>query len=684
MIIGIDLGTTISSVATVEDGGGVRLARLRDGSTRLRSVVTLEEGGRVVVGDEAQTLAPLYPQDTFAFFKRQMGTDWEAPGRGRMWTPAELSAEVLRALIADATADFGRRPSKAAVTIPAYFGDDARRATLDAAERAGIEILGLPHEPTAACLAYEPDPLSTTTQLVYDLGGGTFDVSVVRFSAAEREVIATAGDHQLGGKDWDDVLVGIICDEVEDRTGIDLRDDSSLLLEVLERAREAKHALSALPRTAVSIPVEGRLERVEVTRERFETLAAPLFARTEAVVRQVLGDVGGSGVLDAVLLVGGSSRMPKCRDSLVAATGIEPRRGVDPDAAVVMGAASIAHALGGASAPGAAAGMAVARPVRDVTAHALGFVVVSADGSRYVNEVMIKRNAPIPASETKRHELAVGRDGRGTLDVYMLQGEAERPLDTNALGRWTFDQVPGSTTGSVGVEVAYEYDEDGVVHVSASVDGQALGAPRIDRDDRDLRWTEEDPAQHAVPDLSVALVIDVSVSMSGEKLHEAIEACLGFVDELEEAGAGEAIALVAFGSEATLTSPLGASPAATRAAARALTVAGSTNMAAGLSVGWSALAPAPGRRVVVLLTDGAPDSRPAALSQRDTIRGGDGDIIARGVTGADQAFLRQLDSGGQLFGSGEVVAGFRGIARQLTGAGAGLAGGRRAALRGRR
>jgi molecular chaperone DnaK (HSP70) len=672
--VGIDLGTTISSVAKAAADGTVSLARLRDGSPRLRSVVTIEAGGRIVVGDEAQSLAPLEPDSSFAFFKRRMGTGWQVPHAGRIWTAPQLSAELLNALLDDAASDFGERPVRAAVTIPAYFGDDARRATLEAGQLANVEIVALPHEPTAACLAYEPEPGRTSTQLVYDLGGGTFDVSVVRFGPDGAEVLATAGDDQLGGKDWDDVLVDLIADQVEDQTGFDARDDLSAVTDLLERARDAKHALSSLQRTAVTLHVGGRMLRAELTRQQFEAVAAPLFAKTEALVERVLEDVGGRSCIDTVLLVGGSSRMPECRAALVKAVGIEPRTGVDPDAAVALGAAAIARDHETSQRP-SGGGLMTRRSVRDVTAHGLGFVVVAADGARYVNEVMIARNAPIPASETKRHQLAVGRDDGGVLDVYMLQGEAERPLDTNPLGRWTFAGVPGNRKGSAVVDVAYMYDEDGVVHVSASVGGRALGSPTIDRADRDLRWTEEDPASHCSPDLAVALVIDISGSMSGGKLEEAKSACAGFVDVLEEAGAGDRIVLVPFGGAARVAAPLGSSPDVIRGATRELAVSGSTNMAHGLQLAWEALSHGDAnRRVLVLLTDGAPDDRQAALNQRAAIVGGDGEIIARGVQGADDAFLRELDSGSELLGTGELESSFRGIARQLASSGGGFPG----------
>lgn len=665
--VGIDLGTTISSIGRADDGGHVTLFPLRDGSPRLRSVVTIDTDGEVKVGDEAQRLAPLDPDNSFAFFKRSMGTSWKVSAADRTWSAPELSAEVLKALADDAAIACGQRPRQAVVTIPAYFGDDARRATQEAAALADLEVLALLHEPTAACLAHRPARDRVTTILVYDLGGGTFDVSVVRFGRDGDEVLATAGDDRLGGKDWDDVIVDLIADRVQESLGADVRDDLSVIAELQERAREAKHALSRMPRTAVTLHAAGRVHRVEITREEFEGLAAGLFARTEELVERVLSDVGGRTVVDEVLLVGGSSRMPRCRAALERTTGLVPRIGVDPDAAVAHGAAIAAGEAIARVRPGLA-GLGIARTVRDVTAHALGFVVVSSDGARYVNEVMIQRNAPIPATETKRHRLAVPRGGSGLLDVHMLQGEAQRPLDTNALGRWTFEHVPGHRRGHVDVDVSYAYDEHGVVHVSAGVEGVALGAPVIHRDDRDLRWTDEDPASHAVIEIAVALVIDVSGSMSGPKLDEAKDACCGFIDVLEEAAVGDRVALVAFGSSGRVLARLGTKPSDVKRAARGLGIEGSTNLAAGMSVAWRELGEASGRRVLVVLTDGEPDNRGAALAERKAIVRAEGEIIARGVQGADQAFLRELATGGgELLGAGELVSSFRGIAQQLAG-----------------
>jgi molecular chaperone DnaK len=657
--VGIDLGTTISLLGVEREDGRVAVIDTRDGGPRLRSIVHVAPDGATTVGEAAERLAPLDPDAVFAFFKRSMGKDWTVTAANREWTPQDLSAAVLDALLHDAAGQLGGRPGQAVVTIPAYFGDDARRATLQAAESIELEVLALLHEPTAACIASRALIAGEGTILVYDLGGGTFDVSVVAFQADHAEVLATAGDHRLGGKDWDDLLVDVVAEQVQEALGEDPRDDPVLLVELQERARAAKHTLSRLEQTAVTLHVGGRVHRVEVDRSSFWARGQALLDRTGELVAKVLEDIGGASRIDGVLLAGGSTRMPPCAEVVRAATGHEPLPGIDPDEAVVRGAA-----LACAAAAGNVPRRGLAASIADITAHALGFVVVSADGSRYVNEVMIPRNAPLPASATKRHQLDLPSAPEGrVLSVFMLQGEAERPLDTDALGAWTFSNIPGDSHGPVEVNVSYRYNEDGVVEVSASLDGCALPAPSIDRSDRDLTWTEETPGEG---ELAVVLTIDVSGSMQGSKLDEAKAACLGFIDELERAGLADHVAVVSFGSDARTILGLEESPTAARRAVEALRIEGSTNLAAGLRCAHTELAGHAGRRVVVVLTDGAPNDRAEAMAVRARLVEDGVEAIARGVAGADEMFLEELSTGnGELVGEGELGGNFRGIARQL-------------------
>ncbi len=667
--VGIDLGTTISLLGVQREDGLVAVINTRDGGPRLRSVVHVAPDGTTTVGEAAQRLAPLDPDAVFAFFKRSMGKDWKVTVAAREWTPQDLSAVILTALAEDATHEFGERPTHAVITIPAYFGDDARRATLEAAESTGLEVLALLHEPTAACVASRTLIAGDGTILVYDLGGGTFDVSVVAFHPDRAEVLATAGDHRLGGKDWDELIVDIVAERLSDELDDDPRDDPVVLAELQERAREAKHALSRLERTAVTLHAGGRVHRVEIDRAGFWARGQALFDRTAELIAKVLADIGGAGRVDGVLLAGGSTRMPPCAALLRNATGREPLAGIDADEVVVKGAAIFANSTPGGHAPlrgGLAAG------ITDITAHALGFVVVAADGSRYVNEIMIARNAPLPANATKTHQLNLGSNPEErVLSVYMLQGEADRPLDTEPLGTWRFKDIPGNSHGPIEVNVSYSYNADGVVDVTASLDGRPLSAPEIDRADRDLAWTEEEPSKAAGGDLLAVLLIDVSGSMTGGKLEEAKTACFGFIDELEQAGLTDRIAVVSFGSDAHTILNLGESPDAARRAVRRLAIEGSTNLAAGLTNAESELASRTGRRVIVVLTDGAPDDQLGALAVRDRLAAGEVELIARGVAGANEAFLAELATGdGELVGDGKLGGNFRGIARQLLSTGA--------------
>jgi molecular chaperone DnaK len=656
--VGIDLGTTISVLAAADDSGKVTFARTRDGGPRLRSAVSFGPAG-VIVGEAAVRMAAIEPDSSFAFFKRSMGTDWEVDLGDRRLRPQDLSAEVLRALAADAAETLGAVPEAATLTIPAYFGDDARRATKEAATLAGIEPLALIHEPTAACFANGGQ--TSGAVLVYDLGGGTFDVSVVRHGGDGSEVLATLGNHRLGGKDWDDVMGEVLVEALGD--GEDPREDPALLAELQERAREAKHSLSRLQSAAVNVATTAGVQRVEVERDQFLRRSAHLFTQTEEIVARVLDDVGGAGTIDEVLLVGGSTRMPPCAEIVERLSGRPPAGGVDPDEAVARGAAIAAAARVGGGAAGHLA------RIRDVTAHALGFVVVAAGGDRYVNQVMIARNAPIPASAAKEHSLDLV-DASGSLEVHMLQGDAERPLDNQPLGCWRFEGITAQGRGPVGVEVAYEYDEDGVVQVSASADGRPLAAPMVDHEDRDLRWTDEEPGSHQAGDLAVALVIDTSSSMSGEKLEEAKKALAGFVDVLEEAGLGDRIALVSFANGAERNARLGVGARKVRKAANGLAAAGATDMGAGLAAAAKELDGAPGRRVAVVLTDGAPTDGAATMQARERLVADEVDIIARGVQGADLAFLERLATvDGEILDLAGLAGGFRGIARELASGG---------------
>lgn len=677
-LLGIDLGTTLSVVALA--GTGVPEAIVnRDGERRTPSAVYIRPDGTMVVGARAQRESLVDPDAVFEFFKRDMGRAASYRFAGKELTPTDLSAAVLTQLREDAEAAVGGRVGGAVVTIPAYFGDDARRATVDAAKRAGLDVMELIHEPTAAALAYgarfggRPH-----TALVYDLGGGTFDVSVVRFAEGVAEVLATAGDHRLGGKDWDEILIGILRESVDAKHGVDPFDDPAALVDLRERAREAKHALSAMDTATVTVVHESIRDRVEITRAEFEAASAPLLERTERLVEQVLGDIAvNSTSIDEVLLVGGSTRMNACRPLVTRVTGIAPKDGVDPDESVAIGAAYYASHLGGgqsiASAPShAVAGAIALTQVKDVTPHALGFVVISADGSRYVNEVMIQRNAQIPAESRKLRKLDTPKGRAGELNVYLLQGESLRPLDTAPLGRWTFKDVPTDKRGEAEIDISFGYDRDGIVEISAQVGGVDLAVPIVDREDRDISWTDEDPSEMTGGEpLTVCLVIDCSGSMAGGKIAEARRACIEFAKELSEHPSCK-LALISFSSSAHVVRDAQPADVGLDGAVSGLTAAGGTDMAAGLQRAREITADAAGRRAVVLLTDGYPNNQSATLAAAAALARDDVEIHPRGVAGADESFLRQLAHGeGDLMTDLDGLANsFRGIARQLAGSGA--------------
>jgi molecular chaperone DnaK len=674
--VGIDLGTTYSAVAIYGEAG-VELIANDQHQLLTPSVVEYRADGETVVGAAAQHAATLDPDRVFSLFKRQMGTDASYLLDARRITPVDLSALVLGQLRRDASHALGTDVVQATITVPAYFGDDPRLATRQAAQSAGLEVRDLVHEPTAAAIAFGFGQASEpATLLVYDLGGGTFDVTIVKWSAAEMVVLATCGDHRLGGANWDAELTAMVAEEFESRHGVDPREDTYAAAELQERAETAKRSLSHIEQTAIAVVCEEVRDRVQITRQDFEQRTKPLLARTEWLVSHALDDARlRPADLDAVLLVGGSTRMPMCAAALHKATGLEPAKGVDPDQAVARGAALLAatrRSARGISKAGAGMPQALSRlpSVQDVTPHALGFVVISADESRYVNEVMIARNAAIPTEQRKVRRLDAHGSRQTQLQIYLLQGDSERPLDTAPLGSWTFNEVPAGADGHADVEIAFRYDLDGVVEIAARVDGIDLVAPLIDREDRDISWTDEDPRTRPVVEpLNVILAIDCSSSMHGRPIREAERACTEFIQEVSQHPRCR-VGIVGF---ATRASDLLALRTVDQGSIDlgSLRTGGSTNMADGLARAGSLLQDCPGRRAVVLLTDGYPDDPKSTEAVAARLIDNGLELHPRGVPGADEAFLRKLASAdGDLMTDVDALANtFRGIARQLGGRG---------------
>lgn len=659
--VGIDLGTTYSLIGSVGPTG-VRIYQSSTDQRSTPSVVQIQPGGAVCIGEEAKRSAALYPERTFAFFKRDMGV----PGANRTvdgteWSPEQLSSEVLKSLVEDYARDGRDAPQEVVITVPAYFGDAARRATITAGELAGLNVLELIHEPTAAALAFGfgAGASVNSTLLVYDLGGGTFDVSLVEVGAGQMTVLATDGDHELGGKDWDDVLITIVADRFNERHGSDPRWDLTAAADLRERCEIAKRSLSKMPGTSVPVVVDGLSDRVPVSRQEFEEMSAPLLGRTETLLDQLLDESGFAWEqVDAMLLVGGSTRMPACAALVKRLSGRPAVLGVDPDTAVAHGAALVAarRTLGGNIAPGRVPGLTatgghssderapevadgISRlpALRDVTAHALGFVVINPSGDRYANEVMIARNSQIPARQTQTKRL---ERGMSELDVYVLQGHQERPRATESLGRYRFRSVPNEEQDR-DLQITFMYDNDGIVRVSAALSGVDLAAPEHDPGDRDLSWTDEDPRDHARSVLDVVLLMDCSGSMSGGRLTEAKRSCADFVNVLADIQ-GARVGLVSFSTHATLLASLSEESAPVIEGANRMHASGGTDLAAGLREARALLDGAEGRRVIVAVTDGSPNDANAAVSIATACRREDVEIVAVGVSGADDAFLAKI------------------------------------------
>ena len=462
-VIGIDLGTTNSCVATIENGEPVVIANA-EGARTTPSVVAFNKDGERLIGITAKRQAVTNPDRTMISVKRHMGTDWKTDIDGTNYTPQEISAFILQKLKADAEAYLGHEVKQAVITCPAYFTDAQRKATKDAGRIAGMDVLRIINEPTAAALAYGADKGDDQTILVYDLGGGTFDVSILEIydvdGQPQIEVKATAGNNKLGGDDFDERIIEWLVSEFKRETGIDLSKDNQAMSRLKEAAEKAKIELSGTQSSQINLPFitmkDGNPEHLDITlsRARFEDLIAKHIEDTMAPTRQAMKDAGvKKGDVDKVILVGGSTRVPAVQSAIEKETGKAPYKGINPDEAVAMGAALQAGIIAGDDEVSDIL-------LLDVTPLTLGIETLGG-----VTTTMIERNTTIPA---RRSEIfSTASDNQPAVEIHVLQGEREFAKDNVTLGQFHLTDIPPAPRGVPQIEVTFDIDANGIVNVSA-------------------------------------------------------------------------------------------------------------------------------------------------------------------------------------------------------------------------
>ncbi len=456
-IIGIDLGTTNSCVAVIEGGEPVVIANA-EGARTTPSVVGFSKTGERMIGQVAKRQAITNPERTVSSIKRHMGTDYKVNIDGKAYTPQEISAMILQKLKTDAEAYLGDTVTKAVITVPAYFTDAQRQATKDAGKIAGLEVERIINEPTAAALAYGIDKEADQKIIIYDLGGGTFDVSVIEMGDGVQEVLATAGNNRLGGDDFDERIINYLIDEFKKSNGIDLRNDKMAMQRLKEAAEKAKIELSGMTTTNINLPfitadaTGPKHMDVTLTRAKFNEMTADLVEATMGPLKQALADANLTPAqIDKLLLVGGSTRIPAVVDAVKNYIGKEPFKGINPDECVAIGAALQAGVLGGE-----VKGLLLL----DVTPLSLGLETLGG-----VMTKIIDRNTTIPVKRSQIFSTAA--DGQTSVEVHVLQGEREMAKDNKTLGMFHLDGIPAAPRGVPQIEVTFDIDANGIVHVSA-------------------------------------------------------------------------------------------------------------------------------------------------------------------------------------------------------------------------
>ena len=553
-IIGIDLGTTNSCVAVIEGGEAVVIPNA-EGARTTPSVVAFKKDGERIIGRVAKQQAVSAPDRTISSIKRDMGTDRKVSVDGKSYTPQEISAMILTKLKQDAEAYLGDTVTEAVITVPAYFTDAQRQATKDAGKIAGMEVKRIINEPTAAALAYGIDKETEQKIMVYDLGGGTFDVSIIEMGDGVQEVLATAGNNRLGGDDFDQKIVDFLIATFKAETGVDLKNDKMAVQRLREAAEKAKIELSGSTSSNINLPfitavvtdgvTEPKHLDITLTRAKFNELTADLVENTMGPVRQALSDSGlSANQIDKVLLVGGSTRIPAVQEAIQKFMGKEPFKGINPDECVAMGAALQGGVLGGE-----VKGLLLL----DVTPLSLGVETMGG-----VMTKVIERNTTIPTKKSQIFSTAA--DNQPSVEVHVLQGEREFAKDNKTLGMFHLDGIAPARRGVPQIEVTFDIDANGIVNVSA----KDLGTGReqhititsnTNMSKEDVEKAVKEAEQYASEDKARREAVDTrnnadqmvyqcekTIEEMGDKMDEADKTELqGKIEQLKEVLKGEDI-----------------------------------------------------------------------------------------------------------------------------------------------
>lgn len=671
--IGIDLGTTYSVTAIVDEIGFPRVLRNAEGKTTTPSVIYFGED-EPIVGEEAKDQQAFGSTEVASFFKRMMGDlNFSYEFNGKIYDAIELSSILLKKLKRDAEAVLKEEVYNAVITVPAYFNNLQREATIKAGKMASLNVLRIINEPTAAAIAYGLNEIKQKRNImVYDLGGGTFDVTIAHIDEQEINVIATNGDHSLGGKDWDDRLATYISEQFYEEHGVDPLDDEVVLNEILVDCEKVKKNLTDLNKVNMSVLCKGKKSTYEITRPFFEKLTTDLIERTWNLADLALSEVNLSwSDIDDMILVGGSTKMQMVSTYIAQKIGKPPLKGLNVDEVVACGAAIQAKIENDQLQKKVSTYQLNSyKKVQDVMSHSLGMVTISDDETQYVNSMMIRRNCPIPAIKTRPFQLRTFEKIENQLEVYVTQGESNLPLETDILGKYVISGITHNPAGLSNIVVSYSYDANGVVIVTAVEEqtGQSLNIikePVLD----DISWMGRPPVQEEVSEeLSVVMAFDLSGSMSGNPLKKAKEAATNFVDQFDLNYTQ--LGIIGFADTVGAIQEISNESSTLKNSVNRLDMGtfGYGNSAEPFTTALKMLENRSNRQFVIVLTDGMWNSPGYAIQKAEECKQANIEIIAIGFGSADRKFLSKIatsDENALFTNENQLTSSFSKIAREI-------------------